>query len=407
MKKSYTLVLIAVYFLNSLKGQILFDESFPVLGTLTSNGWAAHSTSALPPTLAVATSLDVPGYARNGGNSAHINGDGEDINKPFTSAVTSGNLYISFMVRVNGTTASGTHFLHTGGVYTTNANTHFGRVQARQSGSNFNFGLLKGNAGGATVWETTLRNYGTDYLLVLKIEVVPGATNDIASLFIFSGPPPLSEPASANIVHALGNDATAYSNVAFRRVDNLQNIFVGGILAGTTWGAAPLPVNLKRLAGKVVDNEHVINWESESEYNVASYSLTQKSNSEEEGSTLTFDAKNRPSNYKAVFNPLENGKSIYRLYSTDIDGRKTFHGSVALDSKISDEKTMIFPNPCLPGSQVLTQNYPNGENYQIFDFSGRLVQSGIFSGGMFYAPNTSGAYILKSNDRQKSFIVSN
>ena len=121
----------------------------------------------------VVPGLSFTGYPLSGiGGAALLDNNGEDVNRIFPSQ-SSGAVYVSFLTKVDAVSAG--HFLHLG--QTTIGTTFFGRVSiAAGTGSNFKFGLAKYTE--AAVTTTTEYLTGTTYLIVLKYNIVDGATND-------------------------------------------------------------------------------------------------------------------------------------------------------------------------------------------------------------------------------------
>ncbi|MBK7173789.1 MAG: hypothetical protein IPH84_11270, partial [Bacteroidales bacterium] len=212
-------------------GQLLVEEFDYTAGTLlTANGWTAHSSANSQAITVNNGGLTFPGYLSSGiGNAALVDNTGEDVNKGF-SAVSSGAVYVGFLVNV--TTNSAGYFFNLGG--STIGTTFRGKVFTDASN---HFGVSVGSNTGTFASSTFTT--GTTYLLVLKYEVVSGSTNDKVSLFIFDSSIPASEPVSPSVgplTDAAQSDITP-GTVALRQYSATQNFLIDGIRVGTSWSA--------------------------------------------------------------------------------------------------------------------------------------------------------------------------
>ena len=182
---------------SRLAAQLLV-ENFTFSGELSSNGWTAHSGAGTNP-VATTAGLSFAGYPNSGiGNAAGLLNNGEDVNRLFAAA-TSGDVYVSCMVRVDDvpTSAASAYFLHLS-QSPFNSIAFRGKVFAQKSGST---GLQFGVSFADNTPVLTGVDYalGSVYVLVLKYQIVAGATNDQVSLYVFAGGVPELEPATATI----------------------------------------------------------------------------------------------------------------------------------------------------------------------------------------------------------------
>ena len=80
----------------SSQAALLFTEDFTFSGALTANGWTVGSAGVNPMTTAGVTGLTYTGSAASGvGNAVALANTVEDDYKAFTSAATSGSVYLS------------------------------------------------------------------------------------------------------------------------------------------------------------------------------------------------------------------------------------------------------------------------------------------------------------------------
>jgi hypothetical protein len=230
-------ILFSALSFQSVYSQPLLVENFDYdAGTLlTAVGWNAHSGAGTESVNVVVPGLSFTGYPLSGiGGAALIDNNGEDVNKTFP-VQTTGTVYAAFMVKVDGST--GGYFMHLGGDPI--GTTFRGKLFLIGTASPFNFGLSVGS-NTATPLDGGEFTYGTTYLLVLKYEIVDGATNDIVSLFVISGDIPATEPGTPSIgplTDATQGDINP-GTIALRQFNASQNITVDGIRIGKTWAEA-------------------------------------------------------------------------------------------------------------------------------------------------------------------------
>jgi len=215
------------------------DENFnyPEGDSLGAHGWVSFSGGSTN-VLSVATpGLIYSGYPlSNIGNSAKVINTGQDAYKQFSGAGDStGNVYVSFMVRVDLTAANGDYFL---ALLPDNSTSNYtGRFYAKDTTGGFRFGIAK--ATNPIVYGGPVFNHGTTYLVVIKYTFVDGASNDEVRLFVFSGAIPGSEPAPmiGPVTQAIG-DAPNIRRVALRQgsASNAPEVLVDGIRVSKSWG---------------------------------------------------------------------------------------------------------------------------------------------------------------------------
>jgi len=195
MKKIFLFVIAALCFTFSFtKAQTI--DNFNYSGSLTSNGWTAHSgggTNAFTTT----TGLAYTGYIASGIGYAAIMGGttgGEDVN--YTPGVgsysTNGtSVYFSVMVNIKETnTRTGDYIIHLGNRSSATSFTSFcARVYAKITSSSVYFGIASSST---AVYGTTAFSANTTYLLVVKYTINTSGS-DTASLWVISSGIPYSE----------------------------------------------------------------------------------------------------------------------------------------------------------------------------------------------------------------------
>jgi len=222
----------------------LLDDQFdyPAGDPLTNHGWFAHSAAATNPILVYTPGLSFTDYlGSNIGNAGAVTNTGQDINKPFSQYATNGDVYASYLIRVDDpvVAASEGFFLHFG-TYSNVANPTFTNLSTAFRGrahivlgtnsNQFKLGLSF-NAAAPDGLSDDL-NAGQTYLVVLKYQIIPGDLNDNVSLFIFEqGDDFVNEPPTPNIgpltatptnpadpLSALAADAPAIQAIALRQI---------------------------------------------------------------------------------------------------------------------------------------------------------------------------------------------
>jgi hypothetical protein len=190
--------------------------------------------------------LTYSGYGGSGvGKSDSLTYDGDDYSRDFAvyagsgqpipaSAVTTGSVYFSALVNVQTTGAVGDYFLS----FHWN-NTFNGKIFVQNNGTGFSFGTGKNTA----VYETTVRNYNTTYLVVVKYTFNSGTNDDAIDMWVNPGSL-TTEPASVapfnNVTDAVRGDYAAIGGVAIRQGGTAPaippKVYVAGIRVATNWG---------------------------------------------------------------------------------------------------------------------------------------------------------------------------
>lgn len=220
-------------------GQI-FSENFnyPDNALLTGNGWTAHSNGGSEAIdVGVSNGLTYAGYSGTTGftgavvgNAARLDNTGEDVNKAFSAPITTGELYVSFLVNV--TTAVDGYFFSLG----TGNTTFYSRLFARPSSTagKINFGI--GNS--AATYSSTDFDTNTTYLAVIKYGV--STTGPVSLWIIPSGIPANELAAGTPTASSSGSGGASVAGVYLRQYSSAQNITIDGIRIYSTWfNAAP------------------------------------------------------------------------------------------------------------------------------------------------------------------------
>ncbi len=236
--KTLSLAFLMLSFMANVWGQAIMIENFdyPVGSALTSQGWTAHSGAGTNAITVAAPSITHPGYLGSGvGNVVTLTTSGEDVNRTF-AAQTSGTVYVAFLVNITSSSTIGDYFFHVG---QTSIGTAFrGRVFVRANTENkLSFGISQST--------TTTINYSgfiydlnTTYLIVLRYEILDGASNDVASIFVN---PTLNAPLPTSgwitNTDAAGTDLAQLGSIALRQgtAANASALVLDGIRVSANW----------------------------------------------------------------------------------------------------------------------------------------------------------------------------
>jgi plastocyanin len=323
---------------------------FPADDLLTMHGWTAHSGTGTQSITVNNGGLTFPGYPSSGiGNAALLDNNGEDIHRLF-EPVSSGAVYMSFMVDVINNPAG--YFIH----YTPNPHNTFdfrGRVWIKGTAPNLEFGLSY--ASSDTIFTAPIYNLDSTYVCVVKYEVVAGDFNDIVSLFVFGSSDVLPTIEPTPTVGPITNATTSADiipgSVSLRQYNASQNIIVDGIRIGTNW-IDVVPVELTSFTASVNENSVTLNWKTATETNNSGFQVQRKT-SNSEWTNVTFikgtGTSTQAHNYSYTDQNLESGNYSYRLKQIDFDG--SFDYSNIVNASVS-----------APAKFELTQNYPNPFN---------------------------------------------
>lgn len=243
-----TLVLNLITQLNS-QNVLTDDFDYPPADSLENSGSWRRSGVNLPFNIKIVEpGLIYPGYAGSGiGNCSQLenSGEGDVLLNSFSSAITSGSAYMSFMFQVDqlpSTVTQGYGIAFDVGGSTTENNTRF--FIKRLSDNEFNLGIQK--IGGFAIEFSNLPyRVGQTYLIVLKYTFIPGSDNDISELYAFEQGVPTSEPAQPLVSTISGYDlsdqgeVTLSNNYAQSGLNGI-NAKIDGIRVGNSWESSVL-----------------------------------------------------------------------------------------------------------------------------------------------------------------------
>ncbi len=196
MRKLFSCILVFNFFaFNPIQAQQLLTENFdyPASQPLTSNGWIQNGTVATSPILVSSSGLTYSSYVLSGiGNAAILGSSGQDVYKDAKASVSSGNVYVSFMLNVDTAKGTGDYFFSMNQIGGTGGG-NTARIYIKMASAGYyKLGISKGFEPAVySVDSFAIRN---TTLVVLKYHFVTGNANDTLTVFNFSSGFPSVEP---------------------------------------------------------------------------------------------------------------------------------------------------------------------------------------------------------------------
>jgi len=352
--------------------QLLVENfDYPAGDTLTNHGWSNHSGIGTLITVS-SGSLTYNDYSSSGiGNHVVIQGGGgsrEDVNWGFTEQNQHGtSIYYSFLASVNFASTTADYFFHIGNRAAVDTFLQFSaRVFVQAADTNIRFGLS--NTSTPQMGTTNFKDSVT-YLIVVKY-TIDTTGNDTCSLWIFDDELPLIE-ADAGIPEVTNSITTGQNiidAIGLRQGGTSLSIAVDGIRIGTSWGEAPIPVELTSFTATTQNNGVLLKWTTATELNNSGFEVERKQENSS-WSKITFLQGNGTTSsqkeYSYFDGNLASGKYLYRLKQIDFDGSFEYSNIIEADVNV-------------PTKFELSQNYPNPFNpYTVITYS--LPKAGYVS----------------------------
>ncbi len=244
MKKISTLLFFVIAFFSfstAFAQSLVEDFNYPAATLLTAAspggpGFVSISGGGTNNLTVTSPGLTYAGSTSSGvGNAVSMTTNGDDETKVFAPTINSGNAYGSFLVNVSTAQAGGDYFfsLYDAGGYKA-------RVFIKSTTGGFLFGIAKNST--TATYETTVRTFGSTYLLVLKYTFNTVSTaDDVVSLYVN---PALggTEPGIATIAPTSSGgagDATTIDRIALRQgaVGTASAQVIDAIRVGATWAS--------------------------------------------------------------------------------------------------------------------------------------------------------------------------
>ncbi|MDP3582672.1 MAG: T9SS type A sorting domain-containing protein [Ignavibacteria bacterium] len=185
MKKALQIVLGSFLLFSVSYGQLVFEENFGYAAgsLLNANGYKVSSgtTNLLTVT---ATNLTYPSYPSVTGNALTLAATGEDVYKSF-DPVSSGSVYLSFLLNVQSA-QTGDYFIALSP--TANQTFYTGRTFIKSNGTGYSMGITKSSEISTANYGTSILNFGTTYMVVVKYTFNSGSdVDDALTLYVLKG----------------------------------------------------------------------------------------------------------------------------------------------------------------------------------------------------------------------------
>lgn len=409
--KKIVLLFMMGFAINSAFSQILFTEDFSYTSqgagadTLTSpaiggSKWTRHSggSGVARDVSFKSSSLAYSGFSGSnvGGAAGFQNTVGsEDINAKIGTNVTSGNLYASFLLRIDsagGSSTASTYFFHLLDSSGTNPGANFrARLFVADSivsgTTKFKIGISKGTDATITAanlakgqkfpqYTNSVYDLGTTYLVVLKYIYNSGSKNDDLALFVIPSGIPATEPTpDVSFSDTSISDLTKIQSVCIRQGSGGRTLgLIDGIRVFTTWDAATvalLPIKLNSFTANGLKNVVNLNWSVICAENSCNFQVERSI----DGVTFNLISTNNATskaNYLFADKNLPNASTLYyRLKIVSANGKVEY--STVQKVQLKDIKLSVSPNPT--SNEILVNATSNIAAVNVFDLTGKSIYS--------------------------------
>jgi hypothetical protein len=392
MKKLFTIVLVALA-LNAANAQSL-TEDFNFSGAVVNvNGWIGTAATPVPPAAALIPILTTSGLTTSGfdgsaiGSAASLGASGEDLTKALPATVSSGKLYMTFMVNVSATTTTGdyiTGYTSGGPTYFTNYNL---RIYVKAVPGGIDFGVSRGSVttapATAAAFTGNVYNLNQTYLITCRYEWLAGTADDACSIYIHPTTPNLVEPAamSATNTGSTGVLDGTISAIFIRQGTTANGVaaVVDGFRVATTWSMT-IPVELVSFTAKKSGNANKLAWQTASELNNNYFDIQRSTDGatfQTIGQVKGAGNSNSLINYDFTDETPSTGTNYYRLQQVDVNGKTTNSKTVAVNAT-GKGSVKVFPTLATDKLNVLTTS-DKEEGFDIVNFVGQVVLKGRFT----------------------------
>ncbi len=355
-------------------------------------------TNAGNPAYIVTGSLSYSGYPATGiGNMLHINGSGTDYRHDFSSNISSGSLYWSFLLEVvdntslKDTPTVGDYFINF-----QSGNSGIGLLSIRNNvtTSKYQLGLQKKSGSTAEYITSKELNYGETYLIVVAYAFISStSTDDQVKLWIN---PSLNgaEPAPDLTFIDTETDPAYINMIQIRQGANTPNAYIDGIRVSDSWSEAPLPVELTNFTSKVISGKVNLFWQTANEINNYGFEIQRSivgNKQSAENREVNPDSwikigfvkgagnSNSSKNYSFIDDQLSHtGIFYYRLKQIDNDGEYKYSKVISVNNNLSLDYNLEqnYPNPFNPNTSIKFSLPESGfVSIKLYNLLGREVRT--------------------------------
>jgi hypothetical protein len=206
-------------------------------------------------------------------------------------------------------------------------------------------------------------------------------------------------PAATVTSAVAAGDLTAVGGLLLRQGANTGNVDVDGIIVGTEWANAPLPLQLLNFTALLSDSKVNISWTTTNEINAGIFSVEKSVNGKDFKSIGTVEAKGGVSanNYSLVDERVVAGVSYYRLKMVDKDG--SYKYSTIETVKTKSIGLSVYPNPVKSTITVQHEVAAKGAAVSVLTISGKpvfqsFVEAGATQTSIDAAKLAPGSYLV-------------
>jgi len=381
--KKLLLAIIMIGILN-VRAQNVFNEDFIYTSAqeLTFNNWTQIGSVTTNPISVTNSSLSYTGFTNSGvGNAAALTTSGQDIYRDLQSSISSGDVYLSFMLNVSAAQANGDYFMAM--IPAGSTSSFFSRFFIKSSATGYVLGISKWTE--TAIYGTNVLNFNTTYFVVIKYSFsATTTTDDQASLYVLSSGIPITEPASTYVgpTASIATDQANFSRLALRQGSavNAATLVVDGIRVSTNWATTSLPVEFKSFTATKGDNAVNLKWSTASESNNKGFEV-QRSINGAKYQTLGFVKGNGNSNVVKTYSFTDahglTGNLCYRLKQIDFNGASEFSKVTCVNIEaVKTTEVITTPNPFNASLNVKYNSLNEGSaNMQIIDMLGKTHQN--------------------------------
>lgn len=144
----------------------------------------------------------------------------------------------------------------------------------------------------------------------------------------------------------------------------------------------PLPVSLTSFTAASENCKVKLNWKTVAEINFDRFEIERSNDGTNYTSISTITATGNNSNYNYTDNTPKEGKNIYRLKMTDIDGKYTYSALKLVTFSCTGNKAIvIYPNPASDYINISISGYTKQITGKLFNAIGQLHKTVILVNG--------------------------
>ncbi|MFL5744163.1 MAG: T9SS type A sorting domain-containing protein [Niastella sp.] len=398
MKKIYSFIMVSIIALTA-NAQLVINENFTgyTNGNLgTQGGWVQKGTGT-DVQVSTTTPLTYTGYT-SGTKYVTVGAtDGKDPWKPFSSPISTGSdktIYMSFVVRVTSSAEENKAVYSLALRDTTSSNLNnipckFYIAEQQGAGTNIEFGIAVGTS--SPVYTNAVFSYGTTYLIVIRYDIVSGANNDKAYLWV--NPSLSAEPSIAIATGNTGATQTGTGEAGYGSTLQALQIFQSstdspvsafdafrvsqGSPSAAAWSnlspaGSSLPVILTSFNA---DNDGLstkLIWNVAEEEAFANYVIEKSTDGRTFTAIGTVKATSQKT-YSFTDGSTSDNNSFYRLKMVDINGDFKYSYIVSIKSKLI-ANISLSPNPVKNNLMIQHPKVITEGHIQVISANGQLLK---------------------------------